>query len=52
MKTLANQTENKNQGYNNLKSIYQLQSGGAMQVLLRDLRSVKSGLEDVMKNAN
>ena len=48
---MANQTENKNQGYNNLKSIYQLQSGGAMQVLLRDLRSVKIGLEDVMKSA-
>ena len=49
MKTLANNTETKSSGYNNLKYIYQLQNGGAMQILLRDLRSAKNSLEDSMK---
>ncbi|MBQ3494571.1 MAG: translation initiation factor IF-2 N-terminal domain-containing protein, partial [Clostridia bacterium] len=46
---MANNTENKSSGYNNLKYIYQLQNGGALQILLRDLRSAKSSLDDTIK---
>ena len=47
---MSNQTEKQSNGLNNLKSIYKIQTGGSIQVFLRELRASKSQLDDAIKN--
>ncbi len=47
---MANQE--KSNGLNNLKTIYKIQVGGELQELLRDLRSTKRQVEDLMNVIN
>ncbi len=47
---MANQVEKQNSnGLNNLKSIYKIQTSGAIQIFLRDLRASKNQLEDAIR---
>ncbi len=47
---MTNKAEKQNSnGLNNLKSIYKIQTSGAIQVFLRDLRASKNQLDDVIK---
>lgn len=46
---MANQTEKNTNVLNNLKSIYRVQTSGALQVFLRELRASKNQLEDEMR---
>ncbi len=47
---LANQVEKQNSnGLNNLKSIYKIQTSGAIQIFLRDLRASKNQLDDAIR---
>ena len=52
MKTLAKQTEKQQNGLNNLKAIFGLQRNGTVQILLRDLRSSKSQLDELINSLN
>ena len=47
---MANQE--KSNGLNNLKTIYKIQAGGELQELLRDLRSTKRQVEDLLSLIN
>ena len=44
--------ENKNQGFVNLRAIHELQVGGSIQSLLRDIRSTKIQLEQLQSDLN
>ena len=44
--------ENKNQGFVNLRAIHELQVGGSIQALLRDIRSTKIQLEQLQSELN
>ncbi len=47
---MANQVEKQNSnGLNNLKSIYKIQTSGAIQIFLRDLRASKNQLDDTIR---
>ena len=45
---MANQQEKSN-GLSNLKTIHRIQVGGELQEMLRDLRSTKHQMEDLIK---
>lgn len=47
---MANQE--KTNGLTNLKTIHKIQVSGEIQELLRDLRSTKSQIEDLLKNTS
>ena len=49
MNNLANQTEKKSTILNNLRSIYEVQKCGTLQVFLRELRASKSQLEEELR---
>lgn len=44
--------ENKNQGFVNLRAIHELQVGGSIQSLLRDIRSTKIQLDQLFSDLN
>ena len=46
---MANQTEKKSTILNNLRSIYEVQKCGTLQVFLRELRASKSQLEEELR---
>ncbi len=49
---MAKQTEKQQNGLNNLKAIFGLQRNGTVQILLRDLRSSKSQLDELINSLN
>ena len=44
--------ENKSQGFVNLKAIHDIQVSGSIQTMLRDVRSIRAELEQIIKDAS